>query len=359
MTQLTDRAQPSIMLQNPMQDHYEAFIVGNAVEWEKAAMQAMMAKDPTQLEDFALRSAPMSHEQRMGAFFDLQIRTKSPRLVVEQDSAQGKTLVLCGAGPSLKDDAADWCKKGDQVWGCNSALTWLAKNGYPVTHGFTVDQTPQMLEEWAKGPDVEYLIATTVHPHLTEYLLAEKRRVTWFHNYVGINKPPVQIGERTMEYEDWLYTLLFPGTVRAGCGLNSVTRAIDVAMFMGFEKIYVLGADCALKVKRPAPADAVVGSEAHKAWLEQETVMHADGGNALASGATACTLSGDIDGRHWVTKPDMMVSAVFLVRMKRRYGRRLTLVGDTLPNALKNKPDSFLDRLPSLVDHNGNVIKIT
>jgi hypothetical protein len=32
---------------------------------------------------------------------------------------------------------------------------------------------------------------------------------------------------------------------------------------------------------------------------------------------------------------------------------RLRLVGDTLPNALKGKPASFLSRLPTMVDGDG------
>ena len=48
-------------------------------------------------------------------------------------------VVICGAGPSLRDTAAKWCQQADQVWGCNSAATWLYDNGHKVTHGFTVD----------------------------------------------------------------------------------------------------------------------------------------------------------------------------------------------------------------------------
>lgn len=98
--------------------------------------------------------------------------------------------------------------------------------------------------------------------------------------------------------------------------------------------------------------------------------MHADGGNALSSGATPVTVGGLIDSgtpgtelrnghaRHWETKPDMMISAVFLVRMRRNYGARLRLMGDTLPNAIRNKTDEYLDLLPSLTDGNGNIIRI-
>ena len=95
-----------------------------------------------------------------------------------------------------------------------------------------------------------------------------------------------------MDYEDWLYIQLYPSTVRAGSGLNSVTRAIDVALFMGFARIIVLGADCALRVSQPLPSGVVAGTPAFRRWLEESVEMHADGGSAVASGATETTCGG-------------------------------------------------------------------
>ena len=305
--------------------------------------------------------------------------------VVVPDSAQGKTVIICGAGPTLRDHAADY--EADEVWGCNSAAIWMHDTGHRITHAFTVDQTPAMVNEWSTTPDVEYLLASTVHPHLTAMLVRRNRRMRWFHNYVGINKPPVEFCEcghdlkaagdepyhnpvctaedcecteyrpRRMHYEDWLYATLFPPTMRAGSGLNSVTRAVDVAAVMGFDKITVLGADCALKVRRPCPEGVLAGTPEHRRWLMTETEMHADGGHAMASGATGVTMGGEIDGRHWETKPDMVVSAVFLVKMKEKLGERLDLVGDTLPNALVGKPEEFLSRLPTLIGQDGRPLQ--
>lgn len=329
---------PSIMLQSPMQSHFAPFIIGNS-------------------------------------------KTTSAQSVVQHDSALGQHLVICGAGPSLRDEAPNYIPTADAVWGCNSALTWLLTNGYAPTHGFAVDQTPEMVQEWASTPDVEYLIASTVHPHLVQLLELRERRVRFFHNYVGIKERPVAytvcrdceaisdfgvkrcptcgsraLNAQRMEYEDWLYSALYPGTVRAGSGLNAVTRAIDVALYMGYETITVLGADCALRVKNPMP-DVALGSPEHQRWLTEDVEMHADGGHALASRATMMTLDGEIDGRVWTSKPDMLISAVFLVKMARVIGPRLRLVGDTLPVALAGKDDAYLSRLPALVDGNGKEIQ--
>lgn len=300
--------------------------------------------------------------------------------VVEPDSATGQHLVICGAGPSLAEHAADWCDRADAVWGCNSALTYLYDNGHRVTHGFTIDQTADMLAEWQSAPPVEYLLASTVHPHLPEYLLSKGRELRWFHNYVGIRERPVSYGvclscdmmtepgveacpecggkvdSRVMEFEDWMYASLYPCTVRAGSGLNATTRAIDVALVMGYERITVLGADCALRVSKPLPAWVQAGSPEYLAWLREDVVMHADGGHALTSNATPMTISGEIDGRLWLTKPDMMISAVWLRKMAKVFPQ-VELIGDTLPNAIMDKPESYIERLPCLVDTQGRPIR--
>jgi hypothetical protein len=93
-------------------------------------------------------------------------------------------------------------------------------------------------------------------------------------------------------------------------------------------------------------------SPEHMAWL-RTCEMHADGSDPLRSGATATTLGAEIDGVYWETKPDMAISAKFLVQMAKFYGDRLNLVGDTLPNALMDKPDEFLERLPGIRSPSG------
>lgn len=329
-----------IHLSNPESKNFETFVVGNVCYWQK----------------------------RFG--------TEAP--MVEVGSAQGKTLVICGAGPSLKEHAADHVDEADEVWGCNSAMPYLHNNGHRVTHGFCVDQTPHMLTEWESLPPVEYMVASTVHPHLVEFIVDGGRNLRFFHNYVGIKNDPVaycecghdgpdhdpecskcdctEVNMRVMDYEDWLYHSLYPPSMRAGSGLNSVTRAIDVGWGMGFEKITVLGADCAIWSDTPQP-DCALGSPESIEWLEA-TQMHADGGSAIRSGATPVTMQAEIDGRYWVTKPDMAVSAMCLIQMKKKFGKKLQLIGDTFPNAMMNKPDDFLERLPNFVDHDGKVMPL-
>lgn len=367
-------SESEIQLSNPFAASFEQFIVYNAMVWiSRAIAEIQPDTDPRDLAVIEAGLVRMGQVKLSGdwmtwvATFDF-IRRRlgdfANRYVVQAGSAKGQHLILCGAGPSLADHADEWCKQGDQVWGCNSAVTWLSKNGYNPTHAFTVDQTPHMYLEWREAPDdIEYLVASSIHPHLADMLIDRGCRFRYFNNFVGIRKPPVgwpdaNGKEQVMSYEEWIYALLFPGTIQAGAGLNTVTRALDVAAYMDFDRVTVLGADCSIRAKRKPPKGLRLNSPEHKRWLRKNTVMHADGGHALASEATSAVLQATIDDRFWMTKPDMVISAQWLVRMAKASRGKIKLVGDTLPNALYDKEAKFWDRMPALADSDGNRIAI-
>ena len=359
--QYTETAQPlmretpgtSIELTNPHREHFESFVVGNALAWERMASTDLMQHAPEAHAQLAAAPSDMDRVDFMNRFHDAVKAHAHQHHVVRSEEAAGQHLVICGAGPSLADHAAEWCPQADQIWGCNSALPWLHDHGYRPTHGFTIDQTAVMLKEWFSVPDVTYLCASTVHPHLIDFLSSRQRLVRFFHNYVGIAGADVSFQGQAMPYEDWLYCVLFPPTAQAGSGLNSVNRAIDVATYMGFGKITVLGADCALRITRPKPMNFTFGDRRHRRWLEKHTVMHADGGSAVVNGQTALTMGGTIDGRYWESKPDMIVSAVWLEIVRRRSQGVVEVIGDTLPNALRDKDMEFLRRLPAVTNAEG------
>lgn len=379
-------AQPQIQLQNPVSHLYASFTIGNALKWEAMAHNELIRVNREAAESlepyWGLMALIQSNFQDAKAFDDWNKFRRmvdeqcDERFVVKPDSQKGKHLVICGAGPSLVEEAAEWVPQGDQVWGCNSALTWLVGNGYTPTHGFTVDQTEDMLPEWQSAPDVEYLLATTVHPYLADHLVAKERRIRWFHNFVGMQRKPVSWPDdngvlQEFNYEDWLYWALFPSTLRAGSGLNSVTRAIDVALVMGFDKITVLGADCAMRCDERPPAGLQFNSPEHLKWLKEHTVLHADGGHALASNSTAVTLGAEVDsgtpddtvrpghGVWWESKIDLLLSARWLLVMERHWKDRLNIVGNTYVAAIRGKNRAFLERLPAMVDSHGNAIEIS
>ncbi len=269
--------------------------------------------------------------------------------VVEPGVARGQHLVLCGAGPSLAETIA-YCADGDQVWATNGALPWLIANGHRVTHGFTVNQFAAMTALWSPAPDVEYMLASTVDPALSALVYIAGRPATYFHNAVLLPE------------QDELYAKLYPPTICAGSGLNAVTRALDVADFMGFERITVLGADCCLRVPPGHPprssVTAAAGSAEYMNWLAG-TIMHVNGENPIDGGCPPLTLSGVIDGREWVGQADLWITMQWLVRMAKASNGKIRVIGDGLATAMMDKPTAFLDRLPMQVwDSTGKIVKI-
>jgi hypothetical protein len=157
----------------------------------------------------------------------------------------------------------------------------------------------------------EFILASTVHPNLVDHVLASGQNVRFFHSARGGVKDEFN-----------LYAAFFPPAPIAGSGLNAVNRAVELADWLGYKRIYVCGADNALK-----------GDE-----------FYADGSPKLDHNDGAVYLTGTVNGRKWRTTPDMLMSATNLTRMVWKYGSKVTLVGNTLPRALSRTTDAFLDK---------------
>ena len=234
-------------------------------------------------------------------------RRTSPLEVMAEKAYLGQSLALCGAGPSL----ADYRLAGvDHVFACNSALPWLIAHGVTVSAAIGMDQSPGLLREWADPPDVPYFIASSCDPALVAHLKAHGRRVVFFHNAVGL---PDEFN---------YYCRTWPPTMMVGEGFSVVSRAIGLAQYLGFRRVDVYGADCAF-----GPND----------------VTHANGESAVAAYDNPLIMRGDVDGREWRTRPDMLMDAVHLARRVAASAGRIRLIGDTLPVALIGQDESFLD----------------
>jgi hypothetical protein len=231
----------------------------------------------------------------------------------EPQQYAGKTLAICGAGPSLKDAYRE-VRKADHVWGCNRAAHYLNGWGWQCTHAFAIDAgTGMFLSAWKEVPTVseEFILATSVHPKLVDHVLASGQPVRFFHSARG---------GVVDEFE--YYKAFFPPAPIAGSGLNAVNRSLELAVWLGYKRIYICGADNALK-----------GDE-----------FYADGSPKVDHNDGAVYLKGVVNGRQWTTTPDMLMSATNLTRMKWEYGDKVVLVGNTLPRALARTSDAFLDK---------------
>lgn len=258
------------------------------------------------------------------------------------NSRVGESVAICGAGPSLADHIEALRRKTDEIWACNSALPYLKSLGVPVSHGFCIDQGVEMLEEWRTTFDVGYLISSSVHPRLTRHLLRKKRHLTFFHSYLGIPDP-----EGQPNHEMHLYTTLYQTSVQVGHGLNSVPRAVCLALSLGYTDIRVYGADSACAPNQPVMPE--YGTPEYADWMNSLPI-YADGRTVGQCWGVEAVMAEapDIDGNRWVTRPDMVISARHLLDLETTYPGRITLVGDTLPNALRDKGADFNQRLPEL-----------
>ena len=240
---------------------------------------------------------------RFREFITENLKTR-PMVMAAPDRFKGQTLALCGAGPSLVVPTGY-----DHVFACNSALPYLTRLGAGVTAGCGIDQTPGLLTEWLDPPDVPYFVASSCDPALVRHLIGYGRQVVFFHSCVGIED----------EFE--FYCDTWPPTFMVGTGHTVVSRILALAQWMGFAKIDVYGADCA---------------------FTNGDVCYADGSTATEAYGKPLMMEGVIDGRTWRTRPDMLMAAVELARIARD-DDSVTLVGDTLPNALQGKDEKFLE----------------
>jgi hypothetical protein len=272
--------------------------------------------------------------------------------MAQPDSRVGKTLALCGAGPSLNDHLYEIV--ADEIWACNSALPYLIHKGLSVTHGFTVDQGVEMLgeREWREPYDVEYIIASTVHPDIPKHLTTHGRDLLWIHNFCGLKNPAGWNGDKSFELA--LYGDLYPSGPMVGYGLNSVPRAVCLALWMGFSKIMVHGADHAAK-----PTGVPMPAWRSEGWIPflQQCQLYADGRTAFdAFGENVTLVQNDMETvlgcsettQRWITRPDMVISAQHMAQMARDHSDRITLVGNTLPNAMLDKPAEWFATFPHL-----------
>ncbi len=277
----------------------------NGVGHGHAAVELQVVRAPRHMP--ITLTSPVQDHLRRYALINSRSR---PMRVLHEGAYAGKTLALCGAGPSL--DAA-LVTGTDCVFACNSAAPWLAERGVKLDAAITIDQTDVMLREWAVPPRCDYFLASTVDPRLVAHLRAFERPIRFFHSAVGFAD------------EFTLYCQHYPPTIMAGTGYTVVGRLLGVARWLGFRRVDIHGADHAF-----GPDD----------------VAHANGESAEAAYTTPMVMTGVIDGREWRTRADMLMAAVDLVRrIQGSPDFDVRLVGDTLPAALLHKDTRFLDQV--------------
>jgi len=233
-----------------------------------------------------------------------------------RNQEKGKTVVICGSGPSLKDELVlaelrELVKsEGDNliIMACKAAIKYMTEQGFKVTYGVSMDPGAHIAcdEKISKVPGVTHIMATSSDPEVFEYLKDEK--VMLFHSATGY------------EHEVKLYNSLFKDGWCAGGGYNVVNRALSLAQYMGFKKFVMVGTDCG--------------------WREDAS-FYVDG-NEQRPGVDMKD-GGMVDGIPWNTRPDMLASGIALAKVAKTIGQEnFTFLGDVLPAKLRHKSEEFL-----------------
>ena len=232
---------------------------------------------------------------------------------VRANSHKGENIIICGSGPSLKDPVVlrkirQYVDKGFKLLGCKAAIGYLHEQGLNVDFGCSMDPGAHIAcpEKIFKAPGTKHLIASSSDPALFEYLKGEDIMI--FHSATGLKN----------ELE--LYRKHFKTPWCASGGYNVVNRAVSVAMFMGFDTIVMAGTDCGYREDQKF----YVSGDNDKKGVDMND-------------------HGAVDGVPWLTRPDMLASAIALAKLAKKLKKgRIVFLGDTMPAKLQYKSDEFL-----------------
>ena len=271
----------------------------------------------------------------------------------KQGMLGGRTVVVCGSGPSLKDPEVlraitqARLEEDAVIFACKAAIKFLAANDLCPDYGVSMDPGAHIADprKIFKVGGITHIIASTSDPELFDYLLGPDYgppSTVWvFHSACGFNKLITDAeydalpDERKIYYvsnagdgyhtsEQLMYEALFPDHAVMGGGFNVVNRAVSLADYMGAGKIFLAGVDSGWR----DGADFYVDGPAHRPGVDMSD-------------------KGIVDGTNWNTRPDMLASAVAMAKLAKKQPGRFVFLGDTLPAVLFNKEDEFLDQVAS------------
>lgn len=137
-------------------------------------------------------------------------------------------VAIVGSGPSLKTNWQELRDFDGDIIACNAACQFLLGKGITPTYMFCFDADPLVLEFFTPHKEITYLMASRCVPKAFE-IIKDCRIVVWHAN--GDEKV-MEILEKHQRNEP----------VVAG-GSAAVTRAMILAMPMGYSDIHVYGGD--------------------------------------------------------------------------------------------------------------------
>lgn len=285
-------------------------ILSNTVTAVQMVVNRAPKNEPRGIHQPIAMQCPVTGQQMRDYAYANLAALRGPEELVAPDVFHGQVLALCAAGPSLRDALYP----ADQVWGCNSAAGVLRSRGLTAAVG--IDQTTGLLKDWKDPAPVTHYVASTVDPMVVAHLRARGVSVKFFHNLVGWDETNEHADELRHYNEDW------PPAFMVANGGTVVSRVLGLAAWMGFRRIDVYGADCSFGA---------------------DDMAHANGESVVEAYGAPVIMQGEVGGRTWRARPDMLMCAVDLARRASESNGRIRLMGDTLPVALLGYDEAYLD----------------
>lgn len=156
-----------------------------------------------------------------------------PELTKRHTPRLGRAVIVGGA-PSIKNHLEEIralsADPNNRIIAINWTHTWLINNGI-VPNGsvfFEIDAEPDSVLE-AAHPDVTYFICSHCHPKTFD-MLKDNKRVLW-------HSPP------NSKFEEVVKEELFNESEVVGGGISTFTRAMTVALHLGFRHLDLFGCD--------------------------------------------------------------------------------------------------------------------
>ena len=143
-------------------------------------------------------------------------------------STKSGAVAIVGSGPSLKTNWHELRKFNGEIIACNAACQFLLEKGITPKYMFCFDADPLVLEFFTPHKEITYLLASRVVPAAFDILKGCKI-VLWHANG----------DERIQEI---LEARKVNEPMVAG-GSAAVTRAMVLAMPMGYKDIHIYGGD--------------------------------------------------------------------------------------------------------------------
>lgn len=240
----------------------------------------------------------------------------------ELQSKDGVAIVI-GSGPSLKDPAVmaqirELKKNGATIFACKAAIKYVNDRGAKPDYGVSIDPGHHIAcpEKITKVKGVTHILATVSNPALFDYMKETNEDVMLFHSACGCPDELNLYKELWGKKQDVL-----------GGGFNVVNRAVTIAQYMGFETIYLAGAD--------------------GGWRDDQN-FYCDEKCPISGKKVNMTDHGLVDGKIWHTAPDMLASSVAIARIAKKNPDRFFFIGDMLPASLSRHGDAFLKQCANM-----------